>query len=422
MRSSAADAATDSSAMNQADLLQLVANGESSLVEFKRDDIRPERLAREVSALLNFEGGRILLGVENDGAITGLARSREDAEEWMMNVARQNIRPPFIPSWSCVAFDDGKTVAVVGVPGDAPEKPYKAKVGKAWQAYVRVGTSVREATYADEARLYQAAQLVRFDIRPVRGTDLDSLDRERLLNYLRVVQRRDAPSSTDRHGWEQLLGNLDLLADGYATGAGLLLFGTNPNRRLPQAGITAAAFPGTEKTYDTVDEMVIRGPLVSVLSPRKKALERGVIDQATDFVARNMGTAAWLEGGRRRRKRAFASEAVREAVVNAVTHRDYLLTQTDIEISLYADRLEIISPGRLPNGVTVGKMREGARAARNELLKDILRDYGYVEHLGMGVRRKIIDAMRVHNGTEVDLVEGDDRFVVRLWKQPVEER
>ena len=132
-RSSVGVAATGSSAVNQADLLQLVANGEGSRVEFKRDDIRPERLAREVSGLLNFEGGHILLGVEDDGAITGLTRRRDDAEEWMMNIARQNIRPPFIPSWSCVALDDGKTVAVVGVPADAPEKPYKARVGKAWQ-------------------------------------------------------------------------------------------------------------------------------------------------------------------------------------------------------------------------------------------------------------------------------------------------
>ena len=404
--------------MNQADLLELVAHGENSRVEFKRDDVRPERLARELSALLNFEGGCILLGVEDDRSITGLTRHRDEAEQWVMNVARENIRPAFIPTWSCVALEDGKTVAVVELPADAPEKPYKARVGKAWQAYVRVGTTVREATYAEEARLYQAAQHVRFDIRPVRGTDLDSLNLERLQNYLRVVQRRDAPPLADRAGWEQLLANLDLFADGCATGAGLLLFGTNPNRRLPQAGITAAAFPGAEKSYDTVDEMVIRGPLVSTLSPRKKVLERGVIDQATDFVVRNMGTAAWLEGGRRRRKKALPNEAVREAVVNAVTHRDYLLMQTDIEISLYADRLEVISPGRLPNGVTVPKMREGVRAARNELLKEILRDYGYIEHLGMGVRRKIIEAMRAHNGTEVDLEEEDARFVVRLWKKP----
>ena len=402
--------------MNRAEFFEQVANGESSRVEFKRDDMKPEDLAKEISALLNFEGGCILLGVEDDGAVTGLTRDRAKAELWVMNIARQNIQPPFIPSWSCVALDDGKTVGVVEVHRDAPEKPYKAKIGKAWQTYIRVGTTARLATREEEGRLYQEAQLVRFDIRPVNDTGFDSLDIDRLQNYFQIVQRRDAPAPADRKGWEQLLANLDLLADGRATGAGLLLFGTNPNRRLPQAGITAAAFPGREKDYDTVDEAVIRGPLVSLLSPKRRTVEEGVIDQATNFVARNMGTKAWLEDGRRRRRKAFASEAVREAIVNAVTHRDYMRTQTDIEISLYADRLEIVSPGCLPNGVTVEKMREGARAARNEVLKDILRDYGYVEHYGLGVRRKIIEAMRKHNGTDVDLEEKDDRFIVRLWK------
>ena len=104
--------------------------------------------------------------------------------------------------------------------------------------------------------------------------------------------------------------------------------------------------------------------------------------------------------------------------MNAVVHRDYTLIGTDIEISLYQDRFEVISPGRLPNGVNVEKMKEGLRAARNEQLKEILRDYGYVEHLGMGVRNRIIGSMRAHNGTEPDLIEDESRFIVRLWKKP----
>ncbi len=196
------------------------------------------------------------------------------------------------------------------------------------------------------------------------------------------------------------------------------MFGKNPNRRLPQAGVTAVAFPDCEKDYNTVDEERIRGPLTSLVSRRGAAVEKGVIDRTIDFVKRNMGNIAWLEGGRRRKKRAFPLDAVREAVVNAVTHRDYAREGTDIEVSLYRDRLEIIPPGRLPNGVTVEKMREGVvRAARNELLKEILRDYGYIEHYGMGVRKRIIEAMQRHNGTEPGLFEGDDRFVVCLWKE-----
>lgn len=113
----------------------------------------------------------------------------------------------------------------------------------------------------------------------------------------------------------------------------------------------------------------------------------------------------------------YPLEAVREAVVNAVAHRDYTITVSDIELSIFGDRMEIVSPGRLPNTVTVAKMRAGYRATRNELVKEVLRDYRYVEATGLGVPRKIVRGMHEHNGTEPDLVEEDDRFTVRLWKQ-----
>jgi ATP-dependent DNA helicase RecG len=90
----------------------------------------------------------------------------------------------------------------------------------------------------------------------------------------------------------------------------------------------------------------------------------------------------------------------------------------DVELSIYSDRLEIISPGVLPNTVTVAKMRAGYRASRNELIKEVLRDYRYVEATGLGVPRKIVQGMLAHNGTEPDLIEDEDRFVVRLWREP----
>ena len=411
--------------MNKAELIELIRNGENSGVEFKRDGVRPDDMAKELSALLNFEGGNILLGVEDDGSITGLTRSREEVELCVMNIARQNLQPGITPSWSCVTQDDGKVVGVVQLPADGPGKPYKARRGKAWVTFMRVGTTSREATRNEEARLFQASGLIRYDISAVPQTRLDSLDLGRLENYFRVVLRRkDTPAVKDSETWRRILLNIDILSEPggttTATVAGMLIFGENPNRRLPQAGITAAAFPGKEKDYDTIDEERIRGPLVSTLSVRKKVQDKGVIDRAVDFVERNMGTSAWLEGGRRRRKKALPKDAVRESIVNAVVHRDYTLISTDVEVSLYHDRLEVISPGRLPNGVSVEKMKEGLRAARNELLKEILRDYGYVEHLGMGVRNRIIGSMLAHNGTEPDLIEQESRFIVRLWKEPQE--
>ena len=107
-------------------------------------------------------------------------------------------------------------------------------------------------------------------------------------------------------------------------------------------------------------------------------------------------------------------EALREAIVNALIHRDYLLTSTDVELSLYSDRLEIISPGRLPNGITLERMRAGTRAYRNQLLKEVMHDYNYLEHMGMGIPRKIIAGMQKHNNTAPELIEDQERFILRL--------
>ena len=409
--------------MNRTELLQLIANRENSRVELKRDDCHPDELATEISALLNLEGGVILLGVEDDGAISGLTRSREAAEEWVMNIARQNLQPAIIPVWTCMEIEVGKNVGVIELAADSPGKPYKARRGRAWVTFIRAGSTSREATREEEGRLYQAARLVRYEIKPVPDTGLEALDMDRIENYYQDVLKRSLPARTDLENRRRLLLNSDLLVEaGAGVGAsvaGLLLFGKNPNRRLPQAGVTAVAFPGLEKEYNTVDEERIRGPLTPRVSEDGDVVERGVIDRTVDFIKRNMGSVAYLEGGRRRRKSSFPLDAVREAVVNAVVHRDYAREGTDIEVSLYRDRFEVISPGRLPNGVTVEKMKEGVvRVARNELLKEILRDYRYIEHYGMGVRNRIINSMRRHNGTEPDLMEGDDRFMVRLWKAP----
>lgn len=407
--------------MNRTDVLELIADQENSRVEFKRDDIHQDQLSKEMSALLNLEGGVVLLGVEKDGQISGLTRRLADAEEWVMNIARNNLQPPTTPVWTSVSTADGRIIGIVELPPDSPGKPHKAKRGKAWVTFIRVGSRSQEATREEEGRLYQAAGLLRYEIKPVSNVGLESLDIDRIENYLRDVLRRPIPSQSDTEGWKRLLLNTDLLvatkAGDCVSVAALLLFGENPNRRLPQAGVTAAAFSGAEKDYNAIDEEQIRGPLTPMLSKRERIVDKGVIDRTVDFVKRNMGSIAWLDGGRRRRKQAFPLDAVREAVVNALVHRDYTHEGTDVEVSIYKDRLEVISPGRLPNGVTVEKMKEGVvRVARNGMIKEILRDYRYVEHHGMGVRNRIINSMVQHNGTEPDLKEEDHRFSVRLWK------
>jgi ATP-dependent DNA helicase RecG len=198
----------------------------------------------------------------------------------------------------------------------------------------------------------------------------------------------------------------------------MLLFGRTPNRFLPQAGIDAAAFPGNSKDYGARERSALRGALTPLLSDADEIVEAGLVEQALAFVQRNTAVAGHLEegGARREEVSAFPREAVREAVVNALVHRDYLLSSTDIELTIYDDRMEIVSPGRLPNGITPARMLSGCRAARNQLIKDVMRDYRYLENSGMGVPRKIVKCMREHNGTEPVLIEDGERFILRLLR------
>src|SRR5438046_1746923 len=107
------------------ELRELVRNGENSGVEFKRDDVHPDSLAKEISAIANLEGGHILLGVEDDGSISGLTRPIREAEEWAINVCRQNLQPPLIPYWETLPWDASQHVGVLSIPSDCPDKPYK---------------------------------------------------------------------------------------------------------------------------------------------------------------------------------------------------------------------------------------------------------------------------------------------------------
>lgn len=403
--------------MTRAEILEVLRNGENSGVEFKRDTLENRALAKEAVAFANLAGGRVFLGIEKDGTIVGI--TRPDLEEWVMTACRDKIRPELIPYFEVVRdVEPDRHIAVV-------------RVDRGWTVhcvwhnnhrtyYIRVGSESRETSKEELERLFQQRGSFRPEIRPVSGSSIADLDRRRLRDYFVRVRQQDVPLDGDEEAWQTLLVNTEILSEESgrtpATVGGILLFGQQPNRFLPQAGIDAAAYTGVEKDYAARERRTLRGPLVPLYGERD-IIDNGLTEQAIEFVRRNTSVTARLEGDARRLEQPdYPTEVIREAVVNALVHRDYLLSATDIELAIYSDRLEIISPGRLPNGITPARMRVGCRASRNQLLKDVMRDYGYLEHMGMGVPRKIIKGMREHNGTDPDLVEDDERFTVRLWK------
>ena len=396
------------------ELLEIIASGENSGVEFKRDDLSTQDLAKELVAFSNFQGGMVLLGVEDDGTITGLMR--RDLEEWVMNVCRDKIRPAIIPFLEMVrGINDNHDVAIVRVTRGYDVHALWHNNTNRYQ--IRVGSQSREASPEELARLFQQRGSVRAELRPVSGATLATLDRRRLQNYFRDIRQQDVPDDEDGDGWQSLLINTEVMTDEGVTVGGMLLFGATPNRFLPHAGIDAVAYPGSERDYDAQERTALRGPLTPLLSQGGDFVENGLVEQAFYFVQRNTRVVVEARGGRRVERPAYPPDALREGIVNALIHRDYLLTSTDVELAVYSNRLEIVSPGRLSNGITPDRMRAGTRSARNQLLKDVMRDYRYLEHMGMGIPRKIVKGMKEHNGTEPDLVEMDERFLVRLLAQ-----
>ena len=406
--------------MNRAELLEMIRNGENSGVEFKRDDISPEALSQRITALLNLEGGHVLLGVEDDGSVSGLIRQPSKAEEWVMQVARDRIDPPLNPYWETLEWEPGKVIGVISLPANAPDKPYKAKRGSVWITQVRVGTTTRPATREEEERLYQQSGQLRLGLKPVPGATLESFDRRRLHDYFVRILDGDAPPEEDVEQWQRLLDNMDFATTSAGHTAptidGMLLFGRNTRRFLPQSGIRAICYLGTEQDYAARADEDIKGPLVPLGSHTGSVVEPGIVDRGWDFIRRNTTPTSWLEGAQRHDRWEYPEVVIREVLVNALVHRDYSIAGTDIMLSIFSDRLEIQSPGRLPNTVTIDGMKSGVRYARNQTLVNVMRDYGYVDSRGMGIRNKVIPSMRAHNGTEPDLVEDENRFTVRLWK------
>ena len=406
--------------MLKTELLELIANGENSGVEFKRDDIRPEQLAKEVVAMANFQGGRVLLGVEDDGTVSSI--QRPDLEEWVMNIFQNKIHPMILPFYEKVKLDDGKTVAVVSFPIGI-SKPYVLRHSGKEEIYIRVGTTSRLATREQQMRLFELGGMLHTEVMPVPRTDMSCLDDARLMNYVKDILRDpDVPQSTE--AWQARLLGLGFLTEAAGniccTIAGLILFGKNPRRYLKQAGLRVMAFQGDDKEYQAALDEIIDGPMVGrwdIDQGDKRLVDGGVIERfmeaMTPFISQE--SAHVNEELRRETQWFYALEAVREALINALAHRDWTRF-VEIEVSAYSNRLEIISPGTLTNSMTVEKMKAGQRSPRNTIVMEVLRDYGYVDYRGMGVRTKIVPLTKALTGKEPEFELTEDYLKTVLYR------
>ena len=401
--------------MLKSELLELISNGENSGVEFKRDDVRPESLAKEVVALANFQGGVILLGVEDDGKISGIQRS--DLELWVMDsVLGRYVHPQILPYYEEIALDENKRVAVISLTQGAA-KPYVVRNHDREEVFIRVGSTSRPATREQQARLFESGGLLHAESLPVSGTDIDHLDRGRLSDYLaNVIDDIDLP--TTEKAWEERFLNLGFMVSGpggraACTIAGLVLFGRGPHQSFRQAGVRWMSFAGLDKEYQAQDDTVLDGPLVALWKGKRgqgrQLLEEGLVERLVSrmrpFISEEQGSIG--EDFRKESVYFYPFEALREAILNSLVHRDWTRSG-EVEVVNYFDRIEVTSPGALQNSMTIEKMKAGQRSPRNPIIVEVMRDYGYVDSRGMGVRRKIVPLTRDFVGKEAQFELSDD--------------
>ncbi len=391
--------------MNESELLSLIADGETETIEFKREMPRPEHLAREIVALTNRQGGYVLMGVDDDAQVYGVAL-RPGYEEWIANVGAQTIDPP-LPLDCEVVTAQSKTVLVVRVPR-GPHKPHCVREGAHRCAvYIRHGVTSRPATREEIGSLYQESGVIDFDLSPVHGATLADLNMEAIEEYSRSklglgLNELLIDPLQQLLNWKILI---EQQGERRVTFTGMLFFGDRPGSFLPQTRLWLKRFKGitTDKWH----------PGKEIDAPLPQAIE-----EAMEFI-RLYTVVEEIRGLKRVQKAEYIEEVVREALVNGIAHRNYVRRGMRIRIFIFDDRIEVHSPGPLPNGVTVENMRYGVQATRNPNIVRYLRAFGYWEGDGLGIPR-MIRLCRQNGIREPDFALVGNELVVTIYSSEYE--
>ena len=361
------------------DIVRQLHLGEDKFWEFKRIEFRggmpssPRRndWADEIAAFANADGGGMLCGIADDGTPQDLTRAQIVAlDSFLVEVCTDAVRPPVRPDLRHVALPSGERILLLQVPRG--ESQHDSPGG----SYIRVGASKRRMTHEERLRLAQRREQARshwFDEQIVPNTGPGTL-KESLWKPLLSTEGAMNPDSALR---KVALLAFDEVGIERATVAGVLFCTQNPEQWLPNASIMATRYRGTDRASGQIDAQEIVGPL-----------DRQIAD-AVAFAIRNMSVAARKELGRIDMPQ-YSAKALFEAIVNAVAHRDYSIRGSRLRISIFEDRLEIQSPGALPNNLAVDSM-EVRQATRNQTLSSLLGRMSVGEIRGSEDRRYFME-------------------------------
>ncbi|MCL0030308.1 helix-turn-helix domain-containing protein [Thermodesulfovibrionales bacterium] len=387
------------------DLKEIISRGESETLEFKESPGEHKEIIETITAFSNTEGGKIIIGVSKSGKLLGVEVGK-DTIEHLTNKIAQNTDPR-IHSRITVEKINSKSVIIIEAKESSDHlvlafgRPFK-RVGKSTVKMSKDGYE-RLILEKHKEKLY-------FDSQICKGAKLKDINKERLLWFIKEARVHRGLDVEDMLPTEEILERLKLLKERKLTNAAILLFGKNPQKFFLQTVIKAIRFKGTDVTEDMIDFKTMEGDILIQLK------------RAEDFIFEHIPKQAWIEEGKlqRQEKWLYPPKAIREALANALAHRDYETTSS-VQVRIFDDRLEIWNPGCLPPGLTVEKLKtKHDSIPRNPLIARAFFWVKYVEEVGTGTN-KMIRWCKEWELPEPEFEDTGTSFVVTIRKSRLTE-
>lgn len=345
-------------------LLELIKSNEGLTVEFK---ISFDKEVLETSvAFANTKGGVILIGVSDKGEIKGIQIGKETLKDWA-NWISQSTEPRIIPEIE-IEETDRKKVALIRIK-EFPIKPVSIR----GRSFLRVRNSNRVMQPHEIAEMHFQSTGMSWDKLPLTNASLDDIDIQKIKNYIESTKDAGRRKIGSAEKPLQVLEKLELIKDGKPTWAAILLFHSHPQGLLSQAVIHCGKFK--EETI-VIDDRMIEGPIIEQ------------IEEVMDFIRKNTNVKFVMTGKPAREEVwDYPLEALREAVINAICHRDYTIP-SNTEVRIYDNELIVRNPGGLPLGLTVEDLlKPHPSVLRNKGIGGVFYDMGLIEQWGSGIAK-----------------------------------
>jgi len=382
--------------MKSTEIVQRISNGEDSFTQFKENVTRSDSLASEFVAFSNAKGGLIIIGVDDEGIIQGLdSKDISRINQLISNVANENVTPPVYPL-SEIHQIQGNKLLVIHIP-EGLNKPYATKSG---MYYTKSGADKRKVSQDELKRMFASSGNLYADEELNRNTSLSDFDEKEFFRFFKNKKSNDFKETGLK--LEPVLNNLNLYSEGHLTLSGTLFFAFNPQQFYPVFNIQAVYIKGKRGASSTFED--------------KKYFEGNIYklyEQAMMFFKASLKNI--------QRKNTFNTPgeleipvpALEEAVVNALIHRDYYI-RSSIKLFIFDDCVEVRSPGKLPNSLTVEKIKQGLSIARNPVMHSIAPFVLSYSGFGSGIER-MVDSC----GENVNFINDQEKDEFRVvFKRP----